>query len=236
MEKSPKNKIKIKIQASKDESHIINILSSEFVEKNKKICKIEINSIEEDLTNKFNIKDIQITNSESEFQNSNIPMIYKDNVTFQFSLICYDDIVDMNSMFKECSSLISILGIENLVNNKVTNISHMFENCTSLNFIPGISEWDISNISDISYLFNNCFSLEFLPDISKWNTKSLTNISHLFHNCSSLKKLPDLSKWNTTNITDISYTFYSCASLNFLPDISFWKTDKLTKIEVLFSE
>jgi len=135
MEKKSKNKIKMKFQAFKDISDKITIFNSEFVNRNKKICKLEINGIEKDLTNEFNIKNIQKASSESEFQNCLTPMIYKDIVTFQISLIFYDDIVDMSSMFKECSSLISILGIENLVNNKITNISHMFDNCTSLNFI-----------------------------------------------------------------------------------------------------
>ncbi len=70
MEKSPKNKIKIKIQASKDESHIINILSSEFVEKNQKICKIEITRRKADSTR----------NVESTFLFSMIPKELRQNL------------------------------------------------------------------------------------------------------------------------------------------------------------
>ena len=58
-----------------------------------------------------------------------------------------ENIYKINSMFKECVSLLSI----------------------SENF----SQFDTKDVEDLSYLFYECKKLEKLPDISKWNTENV---------------------------------------------------------------
>ena len=138
-----------------------------------------------------------------------------------------EDAYYLNSMFYNCSSLLSLSDISKWNISKVTDMSGLFYNCSSLKSLTDISKWDISKVTDISGLFQNCLSLKFLPDISKWSTNNVINMSLLFYNCSSLISLPDISKWNTNNITDINGLFLNCQSLSNLPNISIWNTEKL---------
>ena len=114
------------------------------------------------------------------------------------------------------------------------NLNEMFYNCSSLISLPDISKWNNNNVTNMSFLFYNCSSLLSLPDISKWNTDNVTNMNFLFYNCSSLLSLPDISKWNTDNVTSMDFLFFNCSSLISLPDISKWNTDNVTSMDFLF--
>ena len=59
---------------------------------------------------------------------------------------------------------IKLQGIQN-----IENLNHMFYNCESLLSLPDISKWNISNVTDMSYMFSWCKSLtsSSLPGISK---------------------------------------------------------------------
>ena len=167
----------IKIIYDINKGNSIRIFGHNFIENNKNICKMIIDNNEYEITERYNIK-----------KNNN------------------------NSKLK-----IILKGI-----NNVTNINDMFYNCLSLLSLPDISKWNTNNITNMSYMFYNCSSLLSLPDISKWNTNNVTNMSGMFMWCSSLSSLPDISKWNTNNVTDMSHMFYYCSSLLSLPDISKW--------------
>ena len=45
-------------------------------------------------------------------------------------------------------------------------MNSMFRQCSSLLNLPDISKWNIENVIDISEIFKECESLSFLPDIS----------------------------------------------------------------------
>ena len=222
----------------------INIFGSEFVKKNKNICKMEIDNKEYELKEKFNIKN------------------YNNNI-FKIKLKGINYITDMSFMFNECSSLSSLPDISKMNTHNVTNMSGMFYKCLSLSSLPDISKWNTKNVTDISGMFDRCSSLSSLPDISQWNTNHITNINsifsgcsklstlpdiskwniqnvtnimRLFNKCSTLSSLPDISKWNTINIINMGYIFYGCSSLSSLPDISKWYTNNVTDISYMFSK
>lgn len=86
-------------------------------------------------------------------------LMYGTSITeFDVSKWETSNIKDMSYMFYGCSNLTSIIGIENLVSNTVTNISYMFHSCTSLEYLD-LSNWDISNITSLTFLCYNCKSL-----------------------------------------------------------------------------
>ena len=84
--------------------------------------------------------------------------------------------------------------IKLIIISNIINLEAMFLDCNSLLSINDISKWNTINVTNITKLFYKCSSLKSLPDISKLNTINITNISGLFNNCSSLKSLPDISK------------------------------------------
>ena len=110
------------------------------------------------------------------YNNYKSAIIYgKDN-----SIIYRDYFYDMNMMFYNCLSLLSIT-----------------------------SERKIYNVTDIYRMFYNCESLKSLPDISKWNTNKVNDMSQICYNCRTLASLPDISKWNTDNVNDMWGMFQS---------------------------
>ena len=62
-------------------------------------------------------------------------------------------------MFKECSSLLSLLDISKWGINNITDIRSMFSGCSSLLSLSDISKWDTNNIADISFMFSGFSSL-----------------------------------------------------------------------------
>ena len=79
--------------------------------------------------------------------------------------------------------------IKLIIISNIINLEVMFLDCNSLVSINNISKWNTINVNDIRRVFYNCSSLKSLPDISKWNTINVTNISGLFADCSSLKSI-----------------------------------------------
>ena len=239
-----KNEITIEYVIKKNENKI-RLFGSNFFKKNKDLCKLKINGEkEEDL-----IEFIEIDN------------FSKKKEIFILKFIWNNDLTDLSYMFADCTNLINILNIENLIDVEITNISNLFRNCTSLIITPnlsecntdyvenmsslfrgcknlkkisGISNWDTSKVTKMTSLFYNCENLEKCPDISKWNTSKVTNFSGMFYNCGKLTELSNISNWNTKNVINMSLMFYGCESLNKLPDISKWETTKLKSIKALF--
>jgi len=146
-----------------------------------------------------------------------------------------NNVINMNGMFYECSSLISLPDISKWNTNKVINMSVMFRYCRSLSSLPDISKWNTNNVTNMGEMFGGCSSLSSLPDISKWNTNNVTNIGEMFSGCSSLISLPDISKWNTNKVINMSVMFRYCRSLSSLPDISKWNTNNVINIGEMFS-
>ena len=62
----------------------------------------------------------------------------------------------------------------------------MFYNCSSLISLPDISKWNTNNVKNMSWMFYGCSSLSSLPDISKWNTNNVKDMHEMFKNCFSL--------------------------------------------------
>jgi len=167
--------INIIYDINKEKGNEINIFGYEFIKKNKNKCKMIIDNMEYEITNKYNIEN------------------YKYN-KLNIKLKLIDKISDMSSMFCGCSSLSSLPDISKCNTNNVKDMSGMFFGCSSLSSLPDISKWNTNKISNMSYMFYECSSLSSLPDISKWNTNNLINISYMFYRCSSLSSLPDISK------------------------------------------
>ena len=138
--------------------------------------------------------------------------------------------------------------IPSLINSNVTNMDSIFYNCFSLislpdisnwdtsNVIslPDISKWDTSNVIDMGSMFCCCLSLVLMPDISRWNTLNAKKIYYMFLGCNSLISIPDISKWNVSNANFINSMFSECLSLISTPDISKWNIKKKNILKTMF--
>ena len=148
--------------------------------------------------------------------------IENQNQFCKIKILVLDNIIYLDSMFKDCKSLTGVYNFQKLITKHLKTIYNLFDGCISLLYIDDISNWKINNINNISKLFYQCSSLDILPDISRWNTTNINDMFSLFGECISLKKIPDISKWNLTNTINISGMFDGCYSLEKIPDISKW--------------
>ena len=170
----------------------IKIFGKQFVENNRKKCKIYVEGIEQELR-------------ETIFVNEYM----RNKRQLAVELIETEPIIDMSYLFggdyfDGCKSLISIEELDNWNTKYVTNMSHMFNNCESLSYLPDISKWNTSNVTDMNTMFENCISISYLPDISKWDTSNVTNMSYMFQNCKALEYLPDINKWDIRRVNKMN--------------------------------
>ncbi len=147
-------------------------------------------------------------------------------------------VTEMYMMFYGCSSLNSIIGLENLTFPNLRSVAGCFQN-TKLDekTLSFVETWNMPNVEDTSYMFYGCSQLSKMLNIK---APKVQNIAQMYRNCNltevsgnlipntvinasglfagnkSLSKLPsDLttifnSNTNLTNVTDL---FLNCEAL-----------------------
>ena len=176
---------------------------------------------------------------------SNLPKLVSitglDNIDF-------DNVANMQDMFKGDTALTTIDGLDNLRNaSSVHDMSGMFQECSAITSLD-LSSINFNMATSFQSMFANCSSLNnlILPD--NIDTFNVTNMSSMFEGCSSLytitfgkastasqlsgtpinnEKSLNLTRFDTSNVTDMSNMFKGCTSLKGL-DISSFNMSKLT--------
>ena len=105
----------------------IKILNNIFISNNKEKARIIINNKQYKL--KENIE--------------NIKQIFKIKIKF------LDNIIFLNSMFRDCESLFSVYNLQNINTKYLKTIYDLFAGCSSLLYINDISNWNIIKITCI---------------------------------------------------------------------------------------
>ena len=167
-----------------NDSRDIKIFGFEFVHRNKDICKIIYQNEEYDLTDTFDLKNI----------NSN---------QLKIKLKGINNVIYLDHMFDGCSQLSHLSDFSNWDTTYVISMSQLFEGC-KFEKLPDISNFNTSNVLFMLKMFSGCSSLKSLPDISKFNTSNVIDMKKMFKSCESLISLPDISKWDITNVLKIS--------------------------------
>ena len=141
-----------------------------------------------------------------------------------------DNVTDMASMFRGCSSL-TTLDVSNFNTSNVTYLLGMFLGCSGLTNLD-VTNFNTSNVTYLSSMFRGCSSLTTL-DVTNFNTANVTNMNSMFYGCSGLTNL-DVSNFNTANVTDMRYMFSGCSGLTTL-DLSNFNTANVTDMWAMFS-
>ena len=139
------------------------------------------------------------------------------------------NVINMDSMFCECSSLLS-LDLSFFNTSNVSDMSLMFDNCSSLQQL-NISSFVLNSVIDIGGMFSYCSSLTNI-DLSHFDTSKVTNMNSMFSGCRSLTNLV-LSNFDTSQVTDMSQMFSGCRSLTSL-DLSNFDTSQVTDMLWMF--
>ena len=138
----------------------VKIFGKEFVERNKKNCKIIIDGKEQDL------KEIHTFGF----------FFGTDKDSLNIKLKGITNITSMSNMFDECISLSGVPDIHKWNTSNITNMSGIFKGCTLLSSLPDISKWNLTFVTNISKMFFKCNQLFPMPDISNWKTSNVTLI------------------------------------------------------------
>ena len=141
-------------------------------------------------------------------------------------------LTDMINMFRNCSNLTTIEGINNWNTSSVTNMSTMFNGCSKLTQLD-LNNWNTSSVTNMSAMFNSCSKLTQL-DVSNWDTKNVTSMVFMFNNCPQLTQL-DLSNWDTSKVTNMGAMFRDSSKLTTIGDLSNWDTSSVTTMVNMFN-
>ena len=164
---------------------------------------------------------------------------------------------DMNSMFRNMSSLIS-LDLSNFDTSKVTNMSYMFFKTSSLTSL-NLSNFDTSQVMNMDSIFRSMTNLTTI-DLSNFDTSKVTDMSSMFFDMRNLTTLNlsnfntskvaymnlmfsdmhnlttlNLSNFNTSRVTDMGFMFYHMSSLISL-NLSNFNTSNVTDMSSMLAE
>lgn len=137
-----------------------------------------------------------------------------------FSCMGSNKISSCSNMFRECTSLISVLSLDT---SSSRSTSGMFSGCSSLIAIPTL---DTSAVTNIESMFSDCRSLSALPLL---DTRKATSMYRFLFNCNSLITVPLL---DTSKVTSFNQTLSNCHSLISIPMLD---TASSTDMKNMFS-
>lgn len=134
--------------------------------------------------------------------------------------------------FYDCGKITSIIGMNNLKTDNVTDMGWMFSGCSGLTSLS-VSGFNTANVTYMGYMFYGCSGLTSL-DVSNFNTANVEDMLNMFYGCSSLTTL-DVSRFNTANVTLMGGMFQDCSALTAI-DVSNFNTDKVTVMTSMFAD
>ena len=137
---------------------------------------------------------------------------------------------DMNSMFRNMSSLIS-LNLSNFDTSRVTNMSYMFFNTSSLTLL-NLSNFDTSKVTNMDSIFRGMTNLTTI-DLSNFDTSKVTDMSSMFSDMRNLITL-NPSNFNTSKVAYMNRMFSDMHNLTNL-NISNFDTSQVTDMHDMFS-
>ena len=139
-------------------------------------------------------------------------------------------VTDMSRIIYDCENLTEI-DVSGFNTNRVTNMDSMFYHCVALTKLD-VSNFDTSQVTNMYDMFDACFDLTEL-DLSNFDTSQVTDMRGMFGICADLKKL-DLSNFDTGRVTDMSGMFNACLSLEEI-DLSNFNTSQVTNMSGMFN-
>ena len=88
-------------------------------------------------------------------------MKYNFNKTgkYMFEIIFNDNITNCNSLFEECSNIMS-LDFTNFDTSNVNDMAGMFSKCRKLKEIKGINKFITNKVTNMAAMFQLCKDLE----------------------------------------------------------------------------
>ena len=149
---------------------------------------------------KIDIKLKPSTKSLAHFFDSNYDLNMMNVVSIDFTYFDSSLITDLNSLFKDCNSLETII-FSNFNSSLVKNMSEMFSGCSNLTEID-LSNFDTSSVIDMHYMFYGCTNLKLI-DLYNITMNKIITAHNIFKNLDNIKYIDLIDVNNTfSNITE----------------------------------
>ncbi len=123
-------------------------------------------------------------------------------VVFDTSFVTCTSLTSTAYWFYNLSKLATILGIENLKTDNVTNMLAMFYGCSNLAGLD-VSGFNTNNVTDMRYMFYGCSNLGSIYVGDGWTTTKVTEGGEMFSNCTQL--IGSQGTTYSSNHTDHTY-------------------------------
>ncbi len=144
----------------------------------------------------------------------------------------------LNTLFMDCVNLKSV-NLTGFDTSNTTDFRNIFRGCTKLETITGLNNLDVRKATDMTNMFYYCHSLTSI-DISNWNTvnpdtltSGLEIVSGMFYRCINLENIKFGENFNTANVTNFANIFGDCRKLKSL-DLSMFETSNAEKMRGMF--
>ena len=144
-----------------------------------------------------------------------------------------DQVKDFSGLFKDCSSLTTINGIDSWKGSNATNVASMFDGDAKLEKLD-LAKFNPSLATDFSYMFAGCTALTSVGDLSQWIGSNATSVSHMFFQDSNLKKL-DLSNFALKKVQFFSSMFQNCSELTTITGMNSWDVSSAIYMDNMFA-
>ena len=146
-------------------------------------------------------------------------------IVFDDSFANKKDLTSTAYWFKYMNSYTTIIGLENLNTDNVTDMSHMFEESGFVSL--DLSHFNTENVENMREMFHDCWLLKNL-DLSSFNTEKVKNMSGMFGGDTNFLEIIDISSFNTSNVTDMRDMFSNSKSLKTIYVSDTWSTDNVS--------
>ena len=120
---------------------------------------------------------------------------YKDRIVY-LPKIDTSGLVNMSSLFMDCSALIAIPMLDA---SSATTIANTFRNCVSLVCVPAL---DVSNVRAAGNCFYNCYSLTHIADL---DLSQAYNMQDFLYSCYSLVTFPKIKFFKNISYRAVSF-------------------------------
>ena len=151
---------------------------------------------------------------------------YHNNNSFiSLTDIDISELDDLSGVFARLNK-VEVIDISGWDTSNVTFMEEMFRKCSKLKNIIGIENLDVSKLKNANSMFYMCENLVEL-DLTNWNPILLNSAWNMFSYCSNLKIIKNIENWQLPNIKNVSYMFYECTKLDV--DLSNWDLRNIKK-------
>jgi len=138
----------------------------------------------------------------------------------------FQNVINMNSMFAECSNLKTIPNINSWNVGNVTNMSYIFFKNSLFN--ESLSNWNVSDVTNMEAMF--AFASTFNQSLCEWNVSKVSSMRGMFRDAVSFNQ--PLENWNVGNVVDMYIMFYNAQSFN--QPLQNWNVSKVTNMGGMF--